>query len=56
MNYLGVCEAASRDGIKEAQAVASGIKQVIKRKTKDASEGSMIENTINGSIFPEASE
>ncbi len=32
MNYLGVCEAASRDGIKDAQAVASGILQVISRK------------------------
>ncbi|MBT3485332.1 MAG: helix-turn-helix transcriptional regulator [Desulfobacula sp.] len=32
MNYLGVCEAASRDGIKDAQAVASGIRQVINRK------------------------
>lgn len=32
MNYLGVCEEASRDGIKDAQAVASGIRQVISRK------------------------
>jgi DNA-binding CsgD family transcriptional regulator len=32
MNYLGVCEAASRDGIKDAQAAASGIRQVINRK------------------------
>jgi len=32
MNYLGVCEAASKDGIKDAQAVASGIRQVISRK------------------------
>lgn len=32
MNYLSVCEAASKDGIKDAQTVASGIRQVINRK------------------------
>lgn len=31
-NYLGICEAAGADGIKDAAAVASGIKQVIHRE------------------------
>jgi len=32
MNYLGICEAAKGDDIKDARAVATGIRQVIKRK------------------------
>ncbi len=35
MNYLGVCEAAGRDGIKDAQAVVSGIRQVINREVDE---------------------
>jgi len=32
MNYLDVCDAATRVGIKDAQAVASGIRQIINRE------------------------
>ncbi|MBA3011487.1 MAG: LuxR C-terminal-related transcriptional regulator [Proteobacteria bacterium] len=32
LNYLGVCEAASDEGIKDARAVASGIRQVINKE------------------------
>jgi DNA-binding CsgD family transcriptional regulator len=32
MNYLDICEAADGDGIKDAMAVASGIRQIINRE------------------------
>ncbi|MBT3177013.1 MAG: helix-turn-helix transcriptional regulator [Desulfobacula sp.] len=32
MNYLDICEAAVGDGIKDAMAVASGIRQIINRE------------------------
>ncbi len=35
MNYLGVCETAGAEGIKDAEAVASGLRQVINREISE---------------------
>lgn len=35
MNYLSVCDAATNDGIQDARAVASGIRQVVKREINE---------------------